>query len=665
MILRPAYLSVLLLAAPLTNARAQELQDTTALPEIVITADRYPVHSDSVSATVTVLTGEALRAQGIRSVAEALRQVPGAQVVQNGSFGAATSLFLRGGQSDYVKVLVDGVPANQPGGSYDFSALSTDNVERIEVLRGPASVIYGSDAVTGVVQIITRGGDGRERSGPRGSGLAADALVEGGTYDSFRWDGSARGDAGPLGWSAALSRFTTAGAYAYNNRFRNTVASALLTAGAGTRSDVTLTGRWTDGRFQFPTDFTGAVVDHNQFAINRELTLSAEAGHRLLPGLEARLLVGRYQSDIDSDDRPDPPPGPTVLSVRNAQMRRWNGDARAIFSGVRHALLSAGVSYDGQREKVASESDFGFGPTSDRFEASRANWGFYVQGSAEPVEGVRLSAGGRLDDNERFGTHWTWRASALVFATTATRLRLAGGSGFKEPSFFENFGGGGVVGNPGLQPERSTSFEAGVEQEFLGGKLALGLTGFLQRFHDLVQFTFAVANPGVDPNYVNIARANANGIEAAVELRKAGPLTGKVAYTWLDTNVEDAGFSVGADEEFVEGLPLIRRPTHAFSGSVETAWRLPVQLGAVVTYVGSRDDLRFAAFPDPTRRIALPSYVTLDLSGSAWLFGPRRNRPGLGVRARVENVLDEQYEQTAGFPARGRMALVGLTSAIR
>jgi vitamin B12 transporter len=139
MILRRACAPLLLLA-PLTNARAQEPQDTTALPEIVITADRYPVHSDSVSATVTVLTGEELRAQGIRSVAEALRQVPGAQVVQNGSFGAATSLFLRGGQSDYVKVLVDGVPANQPGGSYDFSALSTDNVERIEVLRGPASV---------------------------------------------------------------------------------------------------------------------------------------------------------------------------------------------------------------------------------------------------------------------------------------------------------------------------------------------------------------------------------------------------------------------------------------------------------------------------------------------------------------------------------------------
>jgi vitamin B12 transporter len=661
----PACAALLLISAHLSPLSAQEPQDAAELPEIVVTADRYPVPADSVAAAVTVLTGEELRAQGIRSVADALRQVPGAQVVQNGSFGAATSLFLRGGQSDYVKVLVDGVPANQPGGSYDFSALTTDNVERIEVLRGPASVIYGSDAVTGVVHIITRGGSGRERTGADGSRLAADALVEGGTYDSFRWDGSARGEAGPVGWSAALSRFTSDGAYAFNNRFRNTVASARLATRAGTRTDLAFTGRWTDGRFQFPTDFTGAVVDHNQFATNREFTLSAEAGHRLLPALEARVLVGRYESDIGSDDRPDAPPGPASLSVRDAEMGRWSGDARAIFSGVPRVLLSAGVSYDHQREQVGSEFDFGFGPATDQFEASRRNWGFYLQASAEPASGIRLSAGGRLDDNERFGTYSTWRANALLYAAPSTRIRLAAGTGFKEPSFFENFGGGGVVGNAALQPERSTSFEAGVARDLMGGRLTLELTAFLQRFRDLVQFTFAVANPGVDPNYVNIARANANGIEAAVEIGNAGPLTGRVSYTWLDTNVEDAGFAVGADQEFVQGLPLIRRPAHALSGRVGTAWRFPVQLDAVVTYVGRRDDLRFAAFPEPTRRIVLPSYATLDLSGSAWLLAPGRRRPGVGIRARVENVLDEQYEQTAGFPARGRVVLVGVTSGIR
>ena len=663
--IRPSSVAAaLLVAARLTPLAAQEPRDTTSLAEIVVTADRYPTRADSVAATVTVITGEELRTQGIRYVGDALRQVPGVQVVQNGSFGATSSLFLRGGQSDYVKVLVDGVPANQPGGSYDWSALATDNVERIEVLRGPASVIYGSDAVTGVVQIITRGGTGRERAGDGGSRVDADALVEGGTYDSFRWEGSARGDVGPLGWSGSLSRFTTDGAYAFNNRFRNTVASALLRARPGPRTDIAVAGRWTDGRFQFPTDFTGAVVDRNQFATNRELTISLDAAHRVLPTLEARLLVGRYESDIASDDRPDPAPGPSSLSLRDAEMGRWTGDARLVFSGLPRTLLIGGASLDDQDERVASEFDFGFGAATDLFEASRKSWGYYVQGTVEPVSRVRLSAGGRVDDNERFGTFWTWRASGLVFATPSTRLRAAAGTAFKEPTFFENFGGGGVTGNPDLDPERSTSFEAGIEQDLAAGHVTFGLTGFVQRFRDMVQFTFAVANPG-DPNYVNIAEASADGIETVLEVRNVGPLAGAVSYTWLDTDVEDAGFSVGADEEFVEGLPLIRRAKHSVSARINTAWQLPVQLGAVVTYVGARDDLRFAQFPDPTRRIELPSYTTLDLSGTVTLLPARRGVPGLGLRARVENVFNERFEQTAGFPARGRVVLVGVTSAIR
>jgi vitamin B12 transporter len=655
-------IAVLFIAGTPPWLTAQE-QQPAALPEIVVSADRYPVRADSVAATVTVLRGEELRAQGIRFVGDALRQVPGVQIVQNGSFGAATSLFLRGGQSDYVKVLVDGVPANQPGGSYDLSALSTDNVDRIEVLRGPASVIYGSDAVTGVVHVITRGGAG---GGPAGgtSRVVADASVEGGTYDSFRWDGSARGQAGATEWSASLSRFTTDGAYAFNNRFRNTVASALVRLRPGSRSDVALSGRWTDGRFQFPTDFTGAVVDRNQFATNRELTISLEGAHHFAPALEARLLAGRYESDITSDDRPDPPPGPGSLSLRDADLGRWSADARLLYSGLPRTVLMGGVAMDHQAERVASEFDFGFGPSTDLSDTSRTNWGYYLQGTITPSPRLRLTAGGRLDDNDRFGTYWTWRVNALVFAARATRLRAAAGTGFKEPSFFENFGGGGVMGNPDLEPERSTSVEAGFEQDFASGRVTFGVTGFVQRFRDLVQFTFAVANPGVDPNYVNIARAEANGLETVLEVRNVGPIGGRLSYTWLDTHVEDAGFSVGADQEFVEGLPLIRRPAHSASAHLGTAWRSRVQLGAVLTFVGARDDLRFAQFPNPTRRIELPAYVTVDLSGSVTVIRARRG-PGLDVRARVENLLNKAYEQTAGFPARGRVILVGVSSAYR
>ena len=161
--MRHALRALPLLAFSVTLA-GQAPADTVELNPVIVTATRFPRSAAAVPAAVTVLRGVELRAQGIHTVFEALRDVPGATVVQTGSFGGQTSLFLRGGQSNYVKVLVDGVPVNQPGGSFDFANLTTDNVERIEVVRGPASVLYGSDAVTGVVQIVTRRGTGRDRA---------------------------------------------------------------------------------------------------------------------------------------------------------------------------------------------------------------------------------------------------------------------------------------------------------------------------------------------------------------------------------------------------------------------------------------------------------------------------------------------------------------------
>src|SRR3989442_2233640 len=171
----------LLLAVVPATGVAQNPGDTVTVTPIVVTATRLPTPADAVAPTVSVLQGDALRGQGLATVADALRAVPGAAVVAGGPLGAQTSLFLRGGESDYVKVLLDGVPVNQPGGSFDWASLTLDNVERIEVLRGPASVLYGSDAVTGVVQIFTRRGVG---SG--GGPSRATPTVETGTYCAAR-----------------------------------------------------------------------------------------------------------------------------------------------------------------------------------------------------------------------------------------------------------------------------------------------------------------------------------------------------------------------------------------------------------------------------------------------------------------------------------------------
>lgn len=660
--LRPAspmrwYGAAVLLAAAAASLDAQESRDTTVLPEIVVTATRYPVSADSVGVTVTVLRGEDLRAQGIRSVGDALRQVPGAQVVQGGGFGAQTSLFLRGGESDYVKVLVDGVAVNQPGGSYDFANLTTDNVERIEIVRGPGSVLYGSDAISGVVQIVTREGRGAP---------AVSAAGEGGTYGSFRWQADALGGGEALGWSAAVSRRTTDGIYGFNSDYHNTVASGRVRARADGRTAVALSGRFADGAFHFPTDFTGAPTDRNQFNTERTTTLALDLTHRFSSAVEGQLLVGRHAANNEFVNPPDSATDFNGFSDSRIDTRRWTAEARGQLRLPADIRGLAGVSLDHERQANFQRSAADDPLTRTDPSPERTNWGFFLQGSAKPVARLQLTAGGRLDQNERFGSFWAYRTSALAFVTPSTRLRASVGTGFKEPSFFDNFATGFATGNPDLRPERTFSVEGGVTQEVpgTGGEISLSVTGFAQRFRDLIQFTFAPPSPGA-PNFFNIAAAKASGVEIGVKLRPITGLEAQAAYTRLHTEVTDAGFDSGEDATFVNGQRLLRRPDHLLTFGLQSALTRRARFGAVLTVVGSRADVRFASFPDPSRRVTLPSYATVDLSGSVAVLLPRGNVPGLDLTARVENLFDESYEQAANYRSPGRTILVGATTHVR
>jgi len=237
-------MNVVLLVLALT---VQQPQDTVVLKPVVVTATRVPVARDLVVSAVTVLRGSDLVAHGIHTVAQALATVPGAHVVETGSFGGQTSLFMRGGESDYTKVLLDGVPLNQAGGAIDLAHLTTDNIDRIEIVRGPVSVLYGTDAVTGVVQIFTRTGQGPARLG---------ADLRGGTYGSTQGAVDITGGTQTIGYSARVSRFSSDGLYPYNNQYRNSVVSAGLRVAPDSRTDASLTYRYGDDIFHFPTDGT-------------------------------------------------------------------------------------------------------------------------------------------------------------------------------------------------------------------------------------------------------------------------------------------------------------------------------------------------------------------------------------------------------------------------
>src|SRR2546426_28655 len=301
---------------------AQHPADTVRLEPVVVTATRLPTRAGAVPEAGTGVSGAALRDAGVTSVFDALREVPGAAVFQTGSFGGQTSLFLRGGQSNYVKVLVDGVPLNQPGGSYDFANLTTDNVDRIEVLRGPASVLYGSDAVTGVVQIFTRRGAEPSR---------ATAALEAGTYGARHGIAGVSGGGPGASYSVSLSRFSAAGLYPFNNRYRNDVFSGLVRVTPDPRTDATLSVRYTDDVYHFPTDGGGNVVDRNQFNFENGPTLGLDLGRFLTPRLEARLQLAASQADGGYEDPPDDPADTlgfyTTYRTR-ANLRRASAEVR-------------------------------------------------------------------------------------------------------------------------------------------------------------------------------------------------------------------------------------------------------------------------------------------------------------------------------------------------
>src|SRR6202171_4809402 len=238
---------VILSVASGISASAQE-KDTTKLQTVVVSASKVPRPASTLTQPVTVCLGEDLRARGVTRVSDALREVPGARLVQSGSYGAVTSLFLRGGESRYTKVLIDGVPVNSSGGFFDFSLLTTDNIDRIEIVRGPASVLYGADAVSGIVQVFTRKGSEEGR---------ASVGVRAGTYRSLDIDADAAG-ANPLGqFSVGAARHSTDGILPFNNQYRNGTLSSALTLGHGSDGEFRASARYTAAEFHYPTDFSG------------------------------------------------------------------------------------------------------------------------------------------------------------------------------------------------------------------------------------------------------------------------------------------------------------------------------------------------------------------------------------------------------------------------
>jgi vitamin B12 transporter len=556
---------------------------------------------------------------------------------------------VRGGERDYVKVLIDGVPLNEPGGDIDVAHLGIADVERIEIVRGPASVLFGSDAVSGVIHIITNRGQ---------QGLRATGVAQSGSFGSRNGELSVEGGNGTAGYAVSASHRVSSGILPFNNDHQASAAGG--SAGlVGESASLRLTARRSAGRFEFPTDGSGIAADSNQFTRELRDVLGVEGTALLGSRTDLRLLLSHSALDRRSANSPDSPGDSSEYYYQtDTRSYRRGADVRASLVLAAATRLSLGAAYERQREISDGTSTFGtFELDPTHFNESRETRAAYGELLAAPVERLQLALGARIDDNSRFGVFRTGRIAARASLARATVLRASWGSAFKEPSFSEVFPTSFSLGDPSLQPERTRTWEAGLEQ-YLGHRLTIGARYFDQRFRDLIQYRFVDrAQDLTTPNYANVAAATARGVELEAALAPRPGLDLSASMTRVRTEVTDEGF--GASGTLVVGGPLLRRAE--WLGSLSAAYRATTRLlvGAESHYTGERTDYDFVSsgfvLLDPFTTVNIFADYDLPFQWSAL---------DLSAMMRLENALDADYQSVFGFEAPGRGFSVGLRAGM-
>lgn len=631
---------------------AQSDNHPFVLDGVTVTASPTPRSLASVAQHVTVLDGRELEARGLTTVADALREASGVDVVRGGSFGAVTSLFMRGGESDYTLVLVDGVQVNQAGGGFDFASLPTQNIERIEIVRGPGSALYGSDAMAGVINVITRIGGATGSHGTLRVESTSFAEHEG-ILDGTRLSADLAGGSDRARYAVALGRDAADGIYAYNSGHESLNLSGAARFLPDDRTRVALTLRLQDREYRYPTNGSGALVDRNAFFFEDETVAQVSAARALTDALEVEALVGLTETDGGTDDAFDDALDTDAYRSLD-HFSRMSAQVRSHLR-VGASVLTVGGEVEQESERSFSESLSAFGPFYGRGENERSNVAGFAHVSSDQGP-LALSLGGRLEDNERYGRIATWQGGLAVSlpGRPDTRVRLSAGSAIKEPTFVENYASGFALGNPDLDPEWSLSWEVGVEHAFTSG-VTLGATYFDQRFEEMIQYTFVPPNP-TDPNYFNVAAATARGLE--LDARAVlGRVDATANWTWLATEVVDAGLEGAPGDLFVAGQPLIRRPRHAASFGAASPVGERLRLHGELSVVGARQDRDFSSFP--ATAVELPRHA-LWSAGGEWIVRPRGNgATSVALTFRAENLLGAAYQEAFGFPAPGRQLYVG------
>lgn len=617
-----------LLAMPF--AAHGQTETTPIMPDTVVTADREPTPIDKVTGTITVITREEIERRQLRTVDDVLRSVPGVSVQQSGGIGAQSSVFVRGSNSNHVVVLIDGMNVSDPStpnGAIDFAHFLTENLDRIEVVRGPMSTLYGSAAIGGVINMVTKAG-----SGPLNGGV----FTELGTRLQTTTGGYVRGSEGKFNYNISATglyapgepvvpaRFWTPNGFVENDFYRNINIGSRLGVALSDNAQLSLFTRFIDTQLKFDQV---TFNDPNSTEFAQQLFNRLQFDGNFLDGRWKPTVgigyssVYRHDQDFPSDQNPFPFSQDAYYNGRRLQADFKN---EIVLSDQFNFL--GGVDFDQSWLYINADGTQSWGASSQT--------GMYAQLRGTFFEDLTLSIAGRLDSHNRFGTVTTWRAGATYLVrATDTRFKASYGTAFKAPSLFELYGAGFFcAGNLNLQPEYSRGYELGVEQGMFNGKVKAGLTYFYNSYSNLIQC------PPPFTSLQNVANALSDGIEVFVQVSP---------YKWLDVFFNYT-YTRALDVDLNQPLP--RRPEDVFGLRAEVRPWEDVHFGVELNQVSNRHDLD-AVTGAPVR----PSPYTLIRATAGWAV-----RKGVELFARAENILDRQYEEPEGFKAPSFQAFFGV-----
>lgn len=580
--------------------------DAVPLDQVMVTATRTPASVAALGSSVDVLTGADLAREQVASLGAALGEAAGAPLFAGGAPGAASSVFLRGANSNQALFLVDGLRISDSNTDYavTLGGAGVAAADRLEIARGPQSTLYGGEALGGVVALSLLKGAGAP------SGTVA---LAGGSFGTIDGSVGAQGTSGAWAYDVALSGQQTDN-QRRNNAFTGTTLAARLDRQVGSGLAVGATFRWFGSRYGSPGDrFTNDPdnVDREQNAL---ATLFADyavspawSGHVTLGGQDRRF--------VSTNPTPGQPTQITTVTNRRAVLD-WQNTV-ALGAGNR---LTAGIT--GERNQTRND---GFGDI-DRAENLLA---FFAQDEWSPAAGVHLTGGLRSEDYDTFGRATTGRATAAWRPGEGRiKLRASYGTGFRSPSFLDLYGQSAFyAGNPDLQPERAHGWDAGADLDFRPHDAAVSATWFDTDFRDLIVYDFGVF-PGTTRN---VDRARTRGLELALRAEAAGRWQLRLAYTYLEA------------DDLTAHTRLLRRPRHLLTAD---AWRdlgHGLSLGAGVRYVAGRQDVDAQTFAT----VDAPDYAVAR-AYAAWAATPR-----LTVKVRAENLFNRRYEEVNGYPALG------------